>query len=222
VPAAAATGSAHRTAPDDDKTRARLIDAAGRVIADVGFDRALGRDIAAAAGTNPAAINYHFGGRDRLYRAVLLEAEQRLVTVDQIREVRRRGGSPAQTLRDVIALAVRNVAGREGWHFSVILREIAAPTAVLDELFAEELAPKMVEVLAVVAAVMALPHTHPAVRRGMVSLASQIAFLFQNRYMLGKLLPGLNSDPAVLAELEEHMYEFTLAGLKATAKSARA
>ena len=36
----------------------------------------------APAGTNAAAINYHFGGIEGLYAAVLCEAHRRLISLD--------------------------------------------------------------------------------------------------------------------------------------------
>jgi AcrR family transcriptional regulator len=53
------------------ETQQRLLDAAEILFADKGFDAVSVRDIAGAAGVNVAAVNYHFGGKERLYRTVL-------------------------------------------------------------------------------------------------------------------------------------------------------
>jgi AcrR family transcriptional regulator len=210
--------------PDDAKTRARLIDAAGRVFAEQGYDRALGKDIAVLANTNPAAINYHFGGKDRLYAAVLRDAHNRTVTVEQVRAVRAAGTSPAETLRALIGLAVRSMASDDGtgWPFRVIIRELAAPSAALEELFSAEMVPKLSEILQVIAAVAGLPREHPAVRRCMMSLAAQVTFPFHNRFIFGKLLPEMAADPKAIEALAEHVYEFSLAGIRAIARKAKA
>src|SRR6478672_848939 len=55
----------------DRATRGRLIDAAGHVFAAKGFKAATVRDICQRAGANVAAINYHFGDKERLYAEVL-------------------------------------------------------------------------------------------------------------------------------------------------------
>lgn len=52
-------------------TRASLIDAAERVFARDGFERASLREIMRDAGANPAAVHYHFGGKDGLLDHVL-------------------------------------------------------------------------------------------------------------------------------------------------------
>lgn len=209
-------------APEDARTRARLVDAAGRVFAEQGYASALGKDIAALANTNPAAINYHFGGKDRLYYAVLQEAHRRLATVEQIRAIRASGKSPTETLKAVLSLPVSGImaTGRDSWHFRVVLREIAQPTAALEEMFTREMAPKLVEIVQIVAAVAELPPHHPAVRRCMMSLAAHIAFLFQNRFLIDKVLPDLAQDPNAAETMRDHIFEFCVAGIRAVAKKA--
>jgi len=49
------------------ETRARLLVAAERLFAERGYEATSVRDITADAGCNVAAVNYHFGGKERLY-----------------------------------------------------------------------------------------------------------------------------------------------------------
>lgn len=60
-------------AADAEETRTLLLDAALRSLADHGYAGTTARGIAKEAGTNPASINYHFGGMRRL----LVEALRR-------------------------------------------------------------------------------------------------------------------------------------------------
>lgn len=53
-----------------DATRRRLVDAGMELFGIHGFDATTTRALADAAGANLAAIPYHFGGKDGLYRAV--------------------------------------------------------------------------------------------------------------------------------------------------------
>src|SRR5450755_4209721 len=65
-------------------TRAQLIEAAGQVFAELGFDGATGHMICQRARVHTAAIVYHFDGMVGLYRAVMDEARRRLVTTEAL------------------------------------------------------------------------------------------------------------------------------------------
>ncbi len=49
-------------------TREKLLDAAERLFLEKGYSGVSIRDITDAAGANVASINYHFGGKEKLYR----------------------------------------------------------------------------------------------------------------------------------------------------------
>lgn len=83
-----------------EDTRERLIDAALKTFGAYGFEGASTRMIAEKAGANLAAIPYHFGGKEGLYRA----AAQSVV------EASRREISPA--LQKVHALSAQHNASR--------------------------------------------------------------------------------------------------------------
>lgn len=55
------------------RTKARLLEAARQIFASKGLAGATVRDICALAKANVAAVNYHFGGKEKLYLAVLME-----------------------------------------------------------------------------------------------------------------------------------------------------
>ena len=63
-------------------TREKIIKAASRAFARNGYDGASIRTIVAAADVNQAAINYHFGSKNGLYRAVLQVALLALMNDD--------------------------------------------------------------------------------------------------------------------------------------------
>jgi len=52
-----------------EQTRDRIIDAAARAFAELGFRAASTRDIAARAGTNQGLITYHFRSKEALWKA---------------------------------------------------------------------------------------------------------------------------------------------------------
>lgn len=53
------------------RTRQRLLDAAREVFSEFGYNGASVRQIVSRAGANVASVNYHFGGKDALYKEVV-------------------------------------------------------------------------------------------------------------------------------------------------------
>jgi len=90
----------HFRAPSS--TRDQLLEAAQELFSQRGFHAASVRDIAAAAGTTAAAINYHFGSKDGLIRAVLAHAAAPLHAARDARlsELETAGRQP--TVEDVV------------------------------------------------------------------------------------------------------------------------
>ena len=81
--------SAARPLPGDanrEGTREALIDAAVSVFADQGYVAGSVRAITRLARANQAAITYHFGGKEGLYRAVLRTAVDELEADNAIDE----------------------------------------------------------------------------------------------------------------------------------------
>ena len=85
------------------ETHERILDAAQKLFAEKGLDATSVRDITAEADCNVAAVNYHFGGKDKLYveafRAMLAPLrDQRMAMMDEL--MRR---DPAPTLEEYLA-----------------------------------------------------------------------------------------------------------------------
>lgn len=87
-------------------TKERLLDAAERLFAEKGFDGVSIRELARDAGANPAAVNYHFQGKENLIAEV----------------IRRR--FMAQRDRSLASLAAAVAAGGERPALDTIIRAI--------------------------------------------------------------------------------------------------
>src|SRR5690606_39888846 len=79
-PPRAARASLRRLADaDSGETKAKILDAAFRRLAQEGYAALSVREIARDAGVNHALINYHFGSKDQLVIEVLDAANRRLL-----------------------------------------------------------------------------------------------------------------------------------------------
>src|SRR6266481_4278091 len=95
----------------EESPRTRLLEAAGQVFAEKGFDRATGKEICERAGTNTAAVNYYFGGMEGLYAAVVWEAHNRFVTFEAAAEAIAAKGDAKSRLETILDLVVRTITG---------------------------------------------------------------------------------------------------------------
>jgi len=128
-----------------DITRERIMKAAERLFAERGYDATSIRAIVAKARVNQAAINYHFDGKDGLYREVLRAAlraltEQQLEHADEMKAMSREAA-----LAEFIRRQLRPLLGRDEYsrHMRILNWETVRPTAVFRKLLSEEAAPFM-------------------------------------------------------------------------------
>ena len=119
--------------------------AAERLFAERGYDATSIRAIVAKARVNQAAINYHFDGKDGLYREVLRAAfraltEQQLDHADEMKAMSREAA-----LAEFIRRQLRPLLGRDEYsrHMRILNWETVRPTAVFRKLVSEEAAPFM-------------------------------------------------------------------------------
>src|SRR5271155_1822797 len=126
-------------------TRERIMKAAGRLFAERGYDGTSIRAIVAKARVNQAAINYHFDGKDGLYREVLRDAF-RALTEDQLAHAQdAKATSRDEALSAFIRRQLRPLSARDelSRHMRIFNWETVRPTAVFRGLLRDEAAPFM-------------------------------------------------------------------------------
>ena len=115
---------------DASATRDALLAAGTQLFAERGYDGVSVRAIARAAGVNTAMISYHFGGKRKLYLAILDATFAEIVS-----EAERLADAPTpapDTLRELVAV-VGGIATRRHPHFcTMMLREVLTGGRRLD------------------------------------------------------------------------------------------
>jgi AcrR family transcriptional regulator len=200
--------------PTPDDTELRLLEAAGQIFAEKGFEGATVRDICRQAGVkNIAAVNYYFRGKEHLYIEAVKSAA--CFAPGQLPSAWPPGTSPAEKLRGFIHTFLSRLMdnNRPAWHTKLMMRELAQPTSACVELVRDYIAPTA-EVLAGILAEMLPPET-PRWKRFMVgaSIAGQCLHYCQNKPII-RLLVGEEDYKHFDADtLAEHITEFSLAAL---------
>ncbi len=200
-------------------TRERILTSAGEVFAEVGFRAATVRDICHRAGANVAAINYHFGDKERLYTQVLEQA--RCFSEESFwAEVKANSNASAEErLRSFIAAFVRKLLdkGRPSWHTKLMSREMIEPSASLDTMVARSIRPQLELLVGIVAEILHTPPELPAAYMCAASIIGQCLHYHHARAVTERLHPGFYDRPAITQEIAAHITEFSLWALRGMA-----
>ena len=188
--------------------------AAERLFAERGYDATSIRAIVAKARVNQAAINYHFDGKDGLYREVLRAAfraltEQQLDHAEEMKAMSREAA-----LAEFIRRQLRPLLGRDEYsrHMRILNWETVRPTAVFRKLLSEEAAPFMGLAVELVRRFQPEADQRTLVAAA-VWLLGQCSVFLRNREQLADPPLGLVLDEAAVEWLAQLVSSWASGGL---------
>lgn len=134
-----------------DDVRTRIMQAAGPVFADKGFQSATVREICQAADVNLAAINYYFGDKERLYIETV-KCAQRLVAERVPMPTWAEGTTAEERLAEYIETLLSRMLDNHQmpWQSRLMMREILDPSTACQELAEEYFRPQFTLLLSIV------------------------------------------------------------------------
>ena len=195
-------------------TRERILKAAQRLFAERGYQDTTVRAVVVRARVNQAAINYHFGGKDGLYREVL-RATIRALTEHQLAHAdEMKGMSRENALAEFIKYQLRPLAARGelSRHFRIFDWEAVRPTAVYRKLVSEEATPFLS--LAVDLMRRFMPKADQrTLTMAAIWLVGQCTVFLRNRERLARPPVSLDLDDAAVEQLTTLVSAWALAGL---------
>ena len=201
----------------------RLLNAAEELFCEHGFESANIRDIAAAANCNIAAVNYYFGGKDKLYtevwrRHLLLMRQTRIASIDKV--MSRSEGQPR--LEDLLssyanAFIKPMVDESRGRRFIKLMAREMVDRHLPQNMFLEEM------IIPVMTALQrALVRTCPGLEQQKAQLAilSIVGQLIHT--VLAETMFEQTDNPNIpkfdLTEVLNHIVKFSAAGIRAMIK----
>ena len=195
-------------------TRDRIMKAAERLFAEKGYDATSIRAIVAKARVNQAAINYHFDGKDGLYREVLRAAfrgmtENQLAHAQDVKTLSREAALDEFIRRQLRPLSARDESSR---HMRIFNWETVRPTPVFRSLVAEEASPFLGMAADLVRRFM------PEADRKTLTVAAiwligQCSVFVRNRDRLAEPPIGLELDDAMVEWLAHSISRWVTTGL---------
>jgi AcrR family transcriptional regulator len=201
-----------------DTTRARLLEAAGEVFAAKGFEAATIREICIRADANIAAVNYHFGDKNRLYAEAVQYAH--CFQDSQSHGEFPAGCAPAAKLRMFLGwmMSVMWDHDRPAWQNELVMHEMARPTEACVQLVKNFIGPKF-EILTGILRELNPTADDRTIHLCGFSVVGQ-CLLYRFHRPVGKLLVGDDEYQSYTAEeLADHISKFCLAALSQLGKS---
>jgi len=220
APRPAAARIPRTSRPDGSTTRLHILETAGQLFAERGFAESTSKEICTRAGTNMAAVNYHFGSRDGLYEAVLIEAHRQLVSIDELVSLASAAADPRLKLRAFLThLIEMGSQPKAPWGFRVVLREALSPSPALPVMIRQAVLPKAKLIRGLIGGIMDLPGDHPSVQRALLFVVLPcIVMTVAPRNLRNEVLPALKDAEGLADDLMRYVF----AGLDAMAKEAKA
>lgn len=204
-------------------TKRRLLDAAGEIFSEKGFKAATVREICRVAKANVAAVHYHFGDKEGLYKALLVEAFESGLR----RYPPHMGLGPEATGQERLYAFIQSFllrmlgSERFAWCGKLMARELHEPTEAMDHVVQHYILPLATQLRSIVAEILG-DGAQPNDKRTLfcaMSVVGQCQYIFRSRSVIGKLIPSMRFDAAGIEALTKHIAEFSLSALMNMPKS---
>lgn len=205
-----------------ERTRERLIDAAGEMFAELGFHHTTVRQICERAGANIAAVNYHFRDKTGLYTEVVRQS-MHAAHLDAVRAAFDQNAPAEEIMRAVIKTRLESLRGLDlgDWHFRIFAHELAKPTPAIDVVVNEAIRPLYLRMCKLIGSLLGLPPDHQKTRLCAQSIIGQILFYAFARPVISRLSPDMKMTAAQVDLIADHITEFSLAYLRQTSSTSR-
>ncbi len=195
---------------DGDSTRAQIIETAGQLFADLGYGGTTSKLICEKCGCNLAAVNYHFGSRDGLYSSVLIESHRRLIGLNTMLDISNSSDDSRTKLSHIIDTLIDGIDANQ-WHSRLFIREIMAPSVLIDEMIKSEALPKLSLLKALISDITGIDTQDPTMSLTLLStMAPCMLLLVGNRDNLRKVFGDFWKDKAAM---KSQLKNFLFAGL---------
>lgn len=196
---------------DGDETRAHIINIAGQLFATHGFKSVTSKMICSSAHVNTAAVNYHFGSREGLYRAVLLQTHQHLGNVSVLEKLAE-ASLPPQKKLELIIRTILDQLNHTDWHIRFYIREAIEANNIFIDVFLQQATPKTQILRQIFSQISGLPPDDPRLPASILSTIAPCIFaLLANKRAVESVwgVPLLNPDL-----LAQNISQFAWAGIQ--------
>lgn len=205
-----------------ERTREKILKAAIPLFAERGYDGAGIRTLVAKAKVNQAAINYHFDGKDGLYRAILTIAFEALTKTENLDPARLRTLDRDEALRGFVEQQLRPLLFRDelSRYVRIFSWETLRPTPVFRRFMAEEGVPFLTVATDLVRRFLPDGASAEEAMTAAIWLLGQCTIFVRNREQLFRHEGAPRIDERFVADLTDRVSRWAVGGLAAGAGAA--
>jgi AcrR family transcriptional regulator len=201
----------------DENTRLRLLAAAEEVFAKQGFKNATIREICRRAGANVAGVNYHFGDKERLYAVVCEQGFAEALKRYPVNMGVADDAPVDERFRAFVRSFLYRVLDETGSGLCRIhklaTREMAEPTAVLDQMVEKLVRPLFGRLRELVGELLGPGADERTITLCARSVVGQCLFYRHAQPVVLRLDPTQKFTSDAIDELAAHITRFSLAAL---------
>lgn len=194
-------------------TRARILEAAGTLMAKQGYAQTTNKQIASAAEVDLAAINYHFNGREGLYLEVLSEAHRHYLDGAELTALAESAQTPDEKLEALLEMNVAKLHEECGWHGRIYTQELLSPSPLFNDFVQSEGMSKRQTLLRIVSQITGVAEDDPRLLLYYLSIIGPCVMLMVTGKFTASTVHGLSKTTGS-RELVAHFKRFALAGIK--------
>lgn len=202
------------------ETRTRILEAAAAVFAEHGFSATTIRMISGRAKVNLAAVNYHFGNKEGLYREVLRYARQCAYQRYPLTYGLTDDATPEHRLYAFIhSFLLRTSTDKRNLGFgTLVMRELVEPTNALDMLVDEGIRSMFAQLVAIVRMLTGDDADEDLILACSRSIISQCLFYLFSRPVISRMASEHNFDTENMGMIAEQIMFFSLNALKSISR----
>ncbi len=198
-------------------TREKLIEAALEVFAEQGYQNSTIQQIVDHAGTNIAAINYHFGDKASFYGEVISHAlsQGKCGTPADFGE----DLAPEEQLSIFVRWFIHHAVGvnkQPSFLDQIQLQEMMNPSPVLDKVVEKFIRPNHMKLRAIVTSLLPKSASEQQIRHHCFSVIGQCLHYKFAAPVMTRLYSDIEFSEDYANELAEHIANVSLAGMRAT------
>ncbi|MDY0132176.1 MAG: CerR family C-terminal domain-containing protein [Desulforegulaceae bacterium] len=203
-------------------TKRKIMEAAGEIFAQKGFNSTTIREICNSAGTHVGSVNYHFKDKKNLYEEVLQHTHISALKKYPPDLGLKKNSSPEDKLRAYINSMLLRILddGFPAWHGKLMAQEFANPTNVVHKIIEKSIKPSQQYLASIVREILGIEKENKneiAVFLCTISIVGQCLQFFKGKEVIEGLCPK-DFNTKDIEMLTNQITLFSLGGIQEVKK----